>query len=95
MWISLLMWKNHIKAELGPVPKFTAIWVDFLYVEPDQRRDPDNIAAVKKLILDCLVDIGSIQRDGWKQIAGWSDRFQVDKKPFNDVGVWLAITEMG
>ena len=86
------MWKQHISRYLGSVPKFNRIWVDFVYVEPNKSRDPDNIAAVKKLIFDTLVDMKVIKKDGWKNVAGWRDRFKVDK---NNPGVHMTIKEVG
>lgn len=56
------------------------VWVAFEWREKDRRRDPDNIAAAKKFILDAMVTAGVIENDGWKQISGWSDRFSIDKK---------------
>ena len=52
--------------------------VHFELVEPDQRRDPDNIAsAAAKLILDGLVKAGVLEGDGWKHIAGLSFSWRV------------------
>lgn len=65
------------------------IWLHFIWREPNKRRDPDNIAAGgRKFILDALVREGIIQDDGWKQIAGWYDRFEVRKK---NPGVYVTI----
>jgi hypothetical protein len=44
--------------------------VHFELVEPDRKRDPDNIAAgAAKLILDGLVKAGVLEGDGWAHIA--------------------------
>ena len=50
----------------------------FTWFEPTRRRDPDNIAFAKKFIFDGLIQAGIIKGDGWKQVAGFADRFQVD-----------------
>jgi len=62
----------------------------FIWVEKDKRRDPDNIAAARKFILDALVTCGVLSGDGWKQIAGWIDTFTVaEGKQQPGVGVTL------
>ena len=53
----------------------------FTWTEPNRRRDPDNIASGgRKLILDTLVELGILDGDGWKHVAGWFDNFEIDKK---------------
>lgn len=64
-----------------------SIFITFTWVEVDCRRDPDNIAAAKKFILDALVTAGILKNDGWKQIRGWTDIFEVGHK----AGVILKI----
>lgn len=57
------------------------VFMEYLWVEPDKRRDKDNISSFgRKVIQDALVKTGVLKNDGWKQIAGFSDRFEVDKK---------------
>jgi len=45
---------------------------------PNRRKDPDNIEAGAKFVLDGLVKAGILQNDGWKQIAGIEHEFRVD-----------------
>ena len=59
---------------------FERAFLDITWYEPDRRRDLDNIAAGKKFICDGLKEAGKISNDGWKQIAGFKDTFEVDKK---------------
>lgn len=54
-------------------------FIRYHWIEPNKRRDPSNIAFAKKFIEDALVDIGIIQNDGWRHVAGFSDSFSVDK----------------
>jgi hypothetical protein len=76
------------------VPALGRIWVEFCWMEPNKRRDPDNIAAGgRKLVLDALKARGVITNDGWAEVAGWSDTFQVASTPAQ-VGVRLDITEV-
>jgi Holliday junction resolvase RusA-like endonuclease len=62
------------------IAPFDRAYLDITWFEPDRRRDLDNIAAGKKFILDGLQAIGKIENDGWKQIAGFTDTFEVDKQ---------------
>jgi hypothetical protein len=71
-------------AGLGPVERAV---LRFEWVEKAMRRDPDNIVAGKKLVLDGLVDAGVLRKDGWKSIAGFSDGWRVDYDP----GVMVVI----
>lgn len=56
------------------------VYMDYLWVEPNRRRDLDNISSFgRKVIQDALVQCGVLQDDGWKHVVGFSDRFEVDK----------------
>jgi Holliday junction resolvase RusA-like endonuclease len=68
----------HIKAQIKhPVGKAT---YHFKWVEKDKRRDKDNVASGKKFFMDALQMAGIINNDGWKQVAGFADEFEVDAK---------------
>lgn len=55
--------------------------MNYLWVEKDRRRDKDNVAAFgRKVIQDALVKAGVLKNDGWANIVGFSDTFEVDKK---------------
>jgi len=57
------------------------VFMEYLWVEPNKRRDLDNISSFgRKVIQDALVNSGILKDDGWKYIVGFSDRFKVDKK---------------
>lgn len=60
----------------GPFQRRVAL--QFVWVEKDKRRDPDNVAAARKFVLDGLVNAGVIQGDGWRWISGWWDRWEVN-----------------
>ena len=61
---------------------------EFRWVEKDKRRDPSNIAAGgRKLIEDSLVLAKVLTNDGWKQIAGWTDTFEVGPRPGVEVTI--------
>lgn len=54
--------------------------MEYLWVEPNKRRDKDNISSFgRKVIQDALVDAGVLKDDGWKYVDGFFDRFEVDK----------------
>jgi len=44
----------------------------------DRKHDPDNVAFAKKFILDGLVRAGVLKQDGWNQISGFVDNFELD-----------------
>jgi len=61
---------------------------EFRWIEKDQRRDKDGIAAGgRKMLFDGLVLAKVLDNDGWKQIAGWVDVFQVGPKPGVEVKI--------
>jgi hypothetical protein len=76
-----LAWTLKVKSEakrqgLRPVPRAT---LRFAWFEKDRRRDPDNVASAKKLVLDGLVAAGVLPRDGWSAVLGFSDRWAIDR----------------
>lgn len=71
--------------------QFKRVKVHFRWVEKNRRRDPDNIAAGKKFVMDALQAAGVIENDGWRQIVGYSDSFVVDKE---QPGVWVTLMEV-
>lgn len=66
----------------------------FLWIEKERRRDPDNIAAGKKFILDALVTAGVLPSDGPKNVLGFiGDDFKIaegEQRP----GVIVKIEEL-
>jgi len=83
-------WTQLIALFAKKLPKFQRVFIEFEWFEPNRRRDPDNIAAAKKFVLDGLVEAGIIPGDSWRYIAGWQDKFKVNKqKP----GVLITIKE--
>lgn len=45
----------------------------------NKKQDKDNIAVGLKFILDGMVHARIIENDGWKQVHGFSHKFEVDK----------------
>jgi hypothetical protein len=74
-------------AKIKPVKR---AYFQFTWIEDNKMRDPDNVAAARKFILDALVVAGVLSGDGWKQVAGWTDTFTV-KEGNQKSGVGVAI----
>lgn len=57
------------------------VFMEYTWIEPSRRRDKDNISSFgRKVIQDALVQCGVLKDDGWRNVVGFSDRFEVDKK---------------
>lgn len=53
---------------------------EFEFIEPNRRRDPDNVVAGGvKIALDALVQAGLLKDDGWDEIASILPSWRVDK----------------
>lgn len=78
------------KASLRGVRYLAPVLMHYIWVEPNKRRDKDNIAFARKFVQDALVEIGVLQNDGWKEIEGFTDSFKVDAK---NPRVEIIITE--
>lgn len=50
------------------------------WVEPNQRRDLDNIQGGTKFICDGLRARGILHNDGWRYVGGITHHFFVDEK---------------
>jgi Holliday junction resolvase RusA-like endonuclease len=62
------------------LPAYKRVVLVITWYEPDRRRDPDNIMAGQKFILDGLVAAGTIPNDSQKYVRGIVHRFKVDRK---------------
>lgn len=67
-------------AKQARLAKFEKAYLVITWFEPDRRRDPDNIMAGQKFILDGLVQAGVLPGDSQKYIQGIYHRFRVDRK---------------
>ncbi len=61
-------------------PSYEKVALVITWFEPDRRRDPDNIMAGQKFILDGMVAAGTIPNDSQKHIKGIVHRFEVDRQ---------------
>ena len=62
------------------LPTYERVALIITWYEPNRHRDPDNIMAGQKFILDGLVQAGTIPNDGQRHIKGIIHRFAVDRK---------------
>ena len=74
------------------IPSMESVFVNICWVEPNRRRDKDNIDAGKKFIFDALVKAGIIKNDGWGEITGWHSSFTVNKQ---SPGVIFSVSQIG
>lgn len=71
----------HAVRSLGKVRFTEPVYMVYHWYEPNRRRDKDNISSFgRKVIQDALVKSKILQNDGWNNIIGFEDRFEVDKK---------------
>lgn len=84
-------WTDAVQmlATVARLPAVKRARFTFRWVEKDRRRNPDNVASAKKLILDGLVKARVLANDGWSEVAGWTDTFEVGAKP----GVEVTLIE--
>lgn len=68
----------------------TPVIMDYVWFEPNRRRDKDNISSFgRKVIQDGLVRAGILRNDGWADIDHFTDRFDVDRvKPRIEVEIY-------
>ena len=69
-----------VKAQLRGVRFRTPVVMHYTWIEPDRRRDKDNVAFARKFVQDALVRCGVLKNDGWAQVENFTDAFSVDKK---------------
>lgn len=79
--------KKRIEARIGwsireqlPGVHFKGpVSINYLWCEPNRRRDKDNVAWAKKMIQDALVSCRVLDGDSWRHIVAFSDHFAVDR----------------
>lgn len=60
-------------AAVQKVKRFESVWLTYVHVEKDRRRDPSNFCGgAAKFIEDGLVQAKVIPNDGWKNINGFA-----------------------
>lgn len=61
-------------------PMIEPVDIRFHWIEPNMRRDKDNIRFAAKFIQDALVSMGILKNDGWHNINNLYDQFSVNSK---------------
>lgn len=71
----------HAARSLGKWQAERPVHMVYHWYEPNRRRDKDNISSFgRKVIQDALVKSRHLPNDGWNNIEGFEDMFDVDKK---------------
>lgn len=65
-------------ARLAPMRR--RVDVELVWIEPNMRRDKDNIRFAAKFVLDALVATGVLADDGWAEVGNITDRYAVNRK---------------
>ena len=78
-------------AKLKPVQG--RVHISYQWIEPNERRDLDNIAFARKFVQDALVKSGVLAGDGRKHIKGFDDDFSVVSKTTPGVVVTICPIE--
>ena len=66
--------------ESGLTPVTRPFYLHCTWIEPNMRRDKDNVRAGVKFILDALQETGVIRNDGWREVVGFTDSYKVNRK---------------
>ena len=76
--------KERYTSEIGwiakKLPAYERVDITITWHEPNLRRDPDNITAGQKFILDGLVAGGAIKDDSQRYVNSISHQFEVDRE---------------
>lgn len=77
----------------APDKPYDQIKVTFKWFEPHKRRDPDNIRAAAKFIMDAFVWAGIIKNDNLTHIRGLSDEYPKSENGNRHVRVsWTVVS---
>lgn len=72
---------QYVKQQLKGIKIEKPVFMEYTWYEINKQRDKDNISSYgRKIIQDGLVKSGVLQGDGWGDIDGFSDTFEVDKE---------------
>ena len=74
----------------GLKPIAGQVTIHYTWIEPNKRRDLDNVCFARKFVQDALVTAGVLAGDGPKYIRGFSDEFMYDKE---QPGVVVTVTD--
>ena len=66
--------------QLAKIKPVNRAYFIFTWIEPNRKRDKDNISAAKKFLMDSLVAAGILKSDGWKHVVGWHESFEINAR---------------
>lgn len=73
--------ENDIGIFIARLPKYeNPIKIHFHWIEGNKKRDLDNVAFAKKIILDAMVKFGKLKDDNRKCVTAFSDTFSYGKE---------------
>lgn len=77
-------YKRDIESEIiwlinGIKPIENPVFIDFIWYEPNQKRDKDNVCFAKKFILDAMQKAGVLKNDNNRFVLGFTDTFVYNK----------------
>lgn len=67
-------------AKLTPFDASARVWITTTFYAPNRRKDPSNLSAgMHKVVEDALQVEGVLANDGYKNVAGYTERFFLDR----------------
>ena len=73
----LIIW--GIRSQLKGICYDKKIFIEYHWFEKNKKRDPSNVAGAGiKFIEDAMIKAGTINNDGWNNIAGFTSYFYID-----------------
>jgi Holliday junction resolvase RusA-like endonuclease len=73
--------------DIEPLNDELPIYLDITWMEPNRRRDADNVQAGVKFILDGMVEAGFIPNDTQRYVLGTANRVGKAREPYVDVRI--------
>ncbi len=80
-----------LRARVARLKPVLAAGLAFVWCEKTIRRDPDNVMAAQKFIIDGLVAAKVLPDDGWRFVHSLVHEFTISAHP----GVHVTIEEKG
>ena len=69
-----------IRKQLKGVRITQPVWLEYHWIEPNRKRDKDNISFAAKYVQDTLVKAGVLHNDGWHNVIGATHKYAVNKE---------------